>query len=109
MVVSGEEPGERVGRTESLAGENVGGFAGRGEADHRTAGRGELLDGAGGGVGLAGPGRSDQQHERVVTGDGVSCGVLRIVAGLDRPGACGRPGLQEVLLVEHGPGRSAGP
>ncbi len=99
--VAGEEPGEGVGRAAGFGGEHVGGFARRGEPDHRPTLGGERSDGAGGGGRLASASGPDHDDELIEPGDRLHGSVLRVEAlGGDRRVGVGPP-LQLDLIVER--------
>ncbi len=96
-----EEFGDGVGSDAGAVGEHVGGLGGRRDGEHRSVVEAEVVDGGAQHGGLAGAGGSDDDHERVVAGDG-SCGVglLRV----ESVGVDGARRLRGRRVVVHRPG-----
>ena len=97
--------------------ERAGRLRRRRDGEHDTPVSVEVVGGGGEHAGLAGAGRSDDQDEAVVAGDGGrGVGLQRIQpVPVDRGGRCGRVGLgghrprhDRFLLGEHRLGREAG-
>ena len=80
----------------------LGGGRGRRDREHRTAGRGERVDGGSQGGGLAGAGGADHHHERSVAGDGLGGGVLRPVQPAALEALPTRPGWDQRLAAHCG-------
>ena len=64
-----EQLGDRVGANPGVPFEYPGRFRGRGDTEHPTMLRVQVVDGGGKHPGLARPGRADHQHQTVVAGD----------------------------------------